>query len=591
MQRLSEHMRLHDEESPRTMSEAMRQRTAQNPHRLSVFIGLWRRLHSALESIRHTVPGVWALLDRVRAPAVARSGGRVPRVATSRLRLGIAAVRMHAERDTYLVLLIGMFSGLLYLATYFAQQAMFDYSTRPASPSGIEWWVGAYYCSTVGLFALYAWLIVLCRHGVLSSRLARCLVFAFPIVFNVGLLLTRPYLSFDVLSYIGHGYLGVTPGANPYVDPVRDVAMMPIGQRLAAYGWQPAHGISPYGPLWTNVEIAVVRWTQDIPTAILLIKGVIVAASLCSGALIWSILGRIRSADQLLGTLSYLWCPMIVIEFAGEGHNDALMVVLVLLALALAVRNRLALSIVGMMLGTLVKYVPLIFIPAQVVYLWRARRNLSHFMLHLLGGTLLGLGMAALLYHPLWMGTATFRGVQDSSQVAAAGPRVLFEYVFHHFLHTPPVASQMAMYALEGLFGVYVLVTSYAVHSPQDLLKVCARIALFYLFLAVPGYWPWYPALPVALMALWPQDALLWMIYALSLCSRLVAPLDQLRADGLVTLRVESWGANVIGLALPLFILLALTISRRRQWQSWVPQAIARTSLRVEKVVRSSDVL
>lgn len=114
-----------------------------------------------------------------------------------------------------------------------------------------------------------------------------------------------------------------------------------------------------------------------------------------------AILGRVRPADQLLGTLLYLWNPVVVVELAAEGHNDALMIVFVLLALLLAIRARPGASLVALILGALAKFIPLILVPAQMMYVWRTRHSLPRLALQLAASLFGGVIVAVLMFRPV----------------------------------------------------------------------------------------------------------------------------------------------------------------------------------------------
>lgn len=80
----------------------------------------------------------------------------------------------------------------------------------------------------------------------------------------------------------------------------------------------------------------VVRSIRDVPLAMLL-KAIVVAVNTGAAMLLWRILGYVRPADQLFGTLVYLWNRVVLMKFAAEGHNDAVMILGVLAALLLSV--------------------------------------------------------------------------------------------------------------------------------------------------------------------------------------------------------------------------------------------------------------
>ncbi|MBA3791985.1 MAG: hypothetical protein H0X23_12200, partial [Rubrobacter sp.] len=300
------------------------------------------------------------------------------------------------RRDGSKIAAIGFASGALYLIGYLAQSSIFRNGQqarvagevfRGVPPDGarLALELGVYWGATALLFALYAWLLILCRGGSLRDGRARLLALAFPVLFNVGLLFGRPYQSIDALTYVAHGFMGGSFGANPYARNAAEIAYsggtQGLARELAAFGWLPVHGPSPYGVLWTWIEVSVASLTGSVGGALLLTKALVVLASLGCAVLIWTILGRVRPEDQLLGTLVYLWNPLIVVEFAAEGHNDALMILCVLASLLFTVAARPALSVMGVVLGVLVKYLPVIFAPAQAIYLWRTRHSTSRLAL------------------------------------------------------------------------------------------------------------------------------------------------------------------------------------------------------------------
>src|ERR671934_246259 len=79
--------------------------------------------------------------------------------------------------------------------------------------------------------------------------------------------------------------------------------------------------------LYAVTAVAQRRWLNDSADGnASLSRLVVVAASLGSALLIWKILGDVRPGHQFVGTLAYLWNPLIVVEVATEGHNDSLVV-------------------------------------------------------------------------------------------------------------------------------------------------------------------------------------------------------------------------------------------------------------------------
>jgi alpha-1,6-mannosyltransferase len=481
--------------------------------------------------------------------------------------------RSAGRRGTLRVAFIGLASAALYLVVYVTQWAIFRNGLdqrvagtlvrgEPADGARLLLQSGGYYGATLLLFVLYLWLLILCRGGMLGEGRARTLALAFPVLFNIGLLLGQPYQSIDALTYIAHGYMGNLPGVNPYVTTAATVVNMDFARHLAPFGWLPVHGLSPYGPLWTYLEISAFNVAGDVPHALLLIKTMVVTASLGSAALIWKILGRVRPDDQLLGTLVYLWNPVIVVEFAAEGHNDALMILCLLASLVLCVSGRPALSMVASVLGVLVKYVPAIFLPAQLAYLWRTRQSRSRLVLYLVSGLLIGGAFAILLYEPFWVGLRTFEGVRLQGQpfYSPAPSGLLYRYL--SLVYPQGEAARLTLRVMAAAFVVFVVVASWRVRDAAGLLGACASIALAYVLVVSATYWPWYVSLPLALMALRPDGIFLPAALALTLCSRLVAPISTLFTNGYIKAGFALDLKMTVGVTVPLLILLFLCLLR-----------------------------
>jgi hypothetical protein len=116
-----------------------------------------------------------------------------------------------------------------------------------------------------------------------------------------------------------------------------------------------------------------------------------------------------------------------------------------------------------------------------------------------------------------------------------------------------PVVTAVAACALV----VYVATRAINVRDEQTLLRAAAGTSVAYVLLASPSYWPWYAVLPVALLALVPGRRSLILLVAMSLGSRLAAPLDVLyvsEAIGRFAYLLLTW---LFGIGVPL---LALTV-------------------------------
>jgi hypothetical protein len=453
------------------------------------------------------------------------------------------------------VIVAGAAAASLFTAMFATQRAL---ATEPRR-TGLA--LAAYIVATAGLFAIQILLLRACRRGAIRATHTRRVTLALPIAFYAVALIAPPTLSIDVASYVAHGSVRVELGENPYLTPASAVADTPLGSELARYRWRPVHPVSPYGPLWTDIEVAAVSAVGETAGRILILKCVAAAASLAVAALIWFALCGRRLEERLFGTVAYLWNPMIVAEIAGDGHNDALMTLLVLAALALTLRRPIVAGVASTA-AALTKYVPLLFLPAQAVYIWRTERAPGRRLRIAAVSGSIGAALAVVAFAPYWVGARTFQGLSESAGASgtAATTTILGETV-SRLPGLPDGGPALRVIAFSALLAV-VAIASASVRTGPGLFRAAAWIAFAFL-LASPTYWPWYAVLPVALAAAVPDRPFPFLLLAASIGARLAAPLDVLYVGGAIDRSVFLVGAWVTGLGLPAVALVRHAVGRR----------------------------
>jgi alpha-1,6-mannosyltransferase len=469
---------------------------------------------------------------------------------------------------------ISLVTFALYLATWLLERAIFYNGTAvrvlqmepsyAAHRTLVAWQMTGYVVVTVLIFWAYLAVLKMCKAGELDGRRERLLALAVPILLNIFCLMWVPRLSQDVFSYAAHGFLGLLPGHNPLLEPVETTRHTAIGPRFASFG-RLSPGITPYGIFWTRVEMAVVRfWDGNVYAVVLSFKAIATIASLVIARLIWLVLGRTSPALQLQGTLAYLWNPLIVMEFAGEGHNDAVMIFFSIAAIAACIGFRPTVSLIAQLLGIMTKYVPLLFLPAQLCYLWRVRRNGGQLVLQLAIAGAVGLAIAILLYAPLWAGLQTFDGIMKRTE-AISGSATLVQvtswFLKHSSLQARALPISTVIFA--GPMLAWIIWSAVRVKDATDLARTCAWTSLAFVLVASPDYWPWYACMPVAWIIVGDLSRLLWLACLMTVLARLVAPFEVLQLHGYLTHQVTR-GITGLGTLVPL-IALAVWFYRQRQ--------------------------
>jgi hypothetical protein len=135
---------------------------------------------------------------------------------------------------------------------------------------------------------------------------------------------------------------------------------------------------------------------------------------LANGALIWSILSRWKPEQRVWGTALYLLCPLTLIEFAGNAHNDVLMITFLLLGVWLHLRGSWLLTIAAWTLAVLTKWIALPLLPLYgLALLWQSRSWRQRLTRAALGLAVFA-SLATLLYRPYWEGWETLEILVDA---------------------------------------------------------------------------------------------------------------------------------------------------------------------------------
>jgi len=232
-------------------------------------------------------------------------------------------------------------------AVFAAMARLGDLSLRIPEFMALALGGGVLYC--IALYAL---------EHTRDRQVALWLVLAGGLAFRLTLFPQPPSLSTDLYRYRWDGRVQ-SAGWNPY-------AVAPADPRLAQmrdYGWtvMPVPEIpTMYPPLAELVYRATWRLLPDpvwfkLP---FLLADLAVAAMLA---------GWIRSTGgRNYQVAIYAWNPLVVVEFASSGHNDALAIAGVVATLII-IRRTPALSTLSLAAGALCKAFPAVLLPLALV--------------------------------------------------------------------------------------------------------------------------------------------------------------------------------------------------------------------------------
>ncbi|MDQ6672391.1 MAG: glycosyltransferase 87 family protein [Chloroflexota bacterium] len=217
----------------------------------------------------------------------------------------------------------------------------------------------------------YVAAVLLIDLGIAAVRGAVLVVVLFEVVYQATLFLMPGLYTTDIFSYVMYGHISAVYDLNPYIFPPNYFPTNPLVDPnwIHPIWWdQP----SVYGPLWTGIGWLLARLTlpldgllQPQPDGTFLQVGlmdqVFAYKLLMNGVqvvnlvLVWWLLGRLMRSKpraRLAAFVVFAWNPLMLFDAAGNAHNDALMVTLVLLAVVPLVAGGRKPSNPSLLLGT-----------------------------------------------------------------------------------------------------------------------------------------------------------------------------------------------------------------------------------------------
>jgi hypothetical protein len=369
------------------------------------------------------------------------------------------------------------------------------------------------------VFAVY-----LCAYAVLrwaqrvGSRTERLFLLgvtlACTLLFQVVLFSMPGVFTTDMFSYVTYGFIAGSFGGNPFVEYPALYPWLTVANWVPAI-WQFAPSV--YGPLWIDLSMAVERLSvgRSAVEQVQAYRLVANFAHLANVGLFALIVRHFTPRAVLPATLLFAWNPLLLFEFAGSGHNDALMLTAALLAVYLFTRERIAAGIVALAASAMIKYVTVLALPVFLAYwAWQQPTPLRRLAVFCAGGTLALLVMAV-LYLPWYQGPDTFRPLLSwtSQPHYANSPNDWLAGDLARLMDPSSVRRAQALaeaHAVLQLLGLAMLALVVAVEAwyartLRGAAAGSARVMLVFLLAYNPWVLPWYFTWPLAfgLLAGW----------------------------------------------------------------------------------------
>ncbi len=180
-------------------------------------------------------------------------------------------------------------------------------------------------------------------------------------------LLAPPLLSTDVFSYQAYARMGAVYGLNPYLTGPHAIQLDPLYSYIGAK-WVATP--TAYGPVFT--ALSYVLAPLSVATSALAYKALAALASLATVALVWNA-ARVRGVDPVKAAALVGLNPLIVVYGVGGGHNDLLMLALLVAGVSLLLTERARPGGASIVLAAGVKLTAGLYLPFALADAWGRR--------------------------------------------------------------------------------------------------------------------------------------------------------------------------------------------------------------------------
>ena len=311
-------------------------------------------------------------------------------------------------------------------------------------------------------------------------------ILAFATVFRLIIVLSTPTLSDDVYRYAWEGYVQIQ-GINPYVWAPDATELIDYRNEI----WRSVNNKS-VAAIYPPVSQAFNALTYFFFRSIWGFKFLFL---ILDGVVIWGILKLLGlRAQNLSQVVWYAWNPLIVTEIAGSGHNDVLVVALLLWSTFCCLTARPIQSVILLGAAILSKLYPILMIPFFL------RRIAPRYWLWL--PLVITLGYAPYL--------------RAGSHLFTALSYYKEKWRFNGFLFGILSKASSSEAVTERIVGLVVLLLiALSIVRFTDLLEQ-QSVLLSGVLLLAPTLFPWYLTWIIPLVCFFPNPA--WIVFS-SICA------------------------------------------------------------------------
>lgn len=347
------------------------------------------------------------------------------------------------------------------------------------------------------MFLVYSYAIITCTH--VDNYSARYPVFICGVALVIIFAFMYPTTAIDVFVYAARSRVFTHYGADPMTTPANKFFF----DHFVRFAQQYGDNISVYGPLWNLLAAPItVLSGESMGKAIVGFKLLAVLSTIASAILIYLVLREISPQGASLGVLLFLWNPLVLWEIPGNGHNDLVFLIFVLLAILAWQRGFGFVSPALLLAGAMVKYVPFIMLPIFLVAIGSQSLSKSLDLRKILFGVVSCCVVLLISFWPFYNPWAIYESIREQDRIMLVSPAS----ALINFLSGGKVDQDIASWVKltgRGIFLIVLLILLWVVWKSPKFLPFAVFECLFmYLILAAWSVQNWYGVWLVAIAAL-----------------------------------------------------------------------------------------
>jgi hypothetical protein len=348
----------------------------------------------------------------------------------------------------------------------------------------------------------------------LSERAAQIIII-FPVLAMLTLAHLYPITSLDAINQDIQIRVLTAHHANPLITPSSTFSSDPFTTYDDRQNFP-----SPYGPLWVLLSAGPALLAgNNLLALVLLEKMVPIVFALGCLRLVWLIATKVMPYRRWQALLLIGWNPLVLLETAGNGHNESITIFFILLSFySLIAGSRWRwFTLPALALAALVNSAALIFLPLLAVALWRMTPPMHRLVTSLSNSALAILVLVAALL-PFGGARAVHSLLQPLDQFALSLPAIL--YSFLQPLYTEAQAGTIVRVLAIICFGLWYLLILYRLIRRNSLQPINDK-NLSANTLVIAGYEVVFWFFTLAALAFQPW-MILWLIPFAALDARLM---------------------------------------------------------------------